>query len=128
MTNTLQTGAIPANEAIDHACRVLQVEIDETDQDDADERTDLQATIATLEQLKSRPRSVGPIPPLASDVWSRRVSDRELATILAALRFWQKTPSDETGDEADISTNGGAFPELTNLEIDHLCRRLNAGL
>lgn len=50
---------------------------------------------------------------------------RELATILAALRFWQRTPSDYTEPENDIATNGGETDALSIEEIDVLCERLN---
>ncbi|MCI0457788.1 MAG: hypothetical protein L0Z62_12540 [Gemmataceae bacterium] len=54
-----------------------------------------------------------------------QLSDRELATVLAALRFWQ----DEMGPHAHA---GGCYPEhfegtqpLDSREIDELCERLN---
>jgi hypothetical protein len=37
-----------------------------------------------------------------------QLSDKQRATILAALRFWQATPSDETEDYNEIATNSGA--------------------
>ena len=55
-------------------------------------------------------------------------NDRELATVLAALRYWQQ-------DLADNEENGPISPEhfdeevtpLTVEEIDELCERLNTG-
>jgi hypothetical protein len=55
----------------------------------------------------------------------RDLSARELATVLAALRFWQDEMSPHPG---------GCYPEhfegttpLDSLEIDDLCQRLNCG-
>jgi hypothetical protein len=50
---------------------------------------------------------------------------RELATILAALRWFQRTDSAETPEENEIAIDGGAFDALSNHEIDVLCERLN---
>ncbi len=52
------------------------------------------------------------------------LSNRELGTVLAALRYWQhnlgfSAPLD------DIATNGGAFTALDAAEIDELCERIN---
>jgi hypothetical protein len=62
-----------------------------------------------------------------------QVDERELATILAALRYWQRDGllSDEHGDlatpgpENDIATAGGTHEPLDLDEIDELCERLN---
>lgn len=54
-----------------------------------------------------------------------RLSERELATVLAALRYWQQDLADN--DECPISE--GHFEDhdpLTVDEIDDLCERLNA--
>ena len=54
-----------------------------------------------------------------------KLSDRELATVLAALRYWQ----DEMAPYEDGSTSEH-FQEVTPLttkEIDDLCERLNTG-
>lgn len=57
-------------------------------------------------------------------------SNRELATVLAALRFWQnggmRGASCDDGID-DIATNGGALEPLNVDEIDALCERLNCG-
>jgi len=55
------------------------------------------------------------------------LTDRELATVLAALRYWQQ----------DLAANDGAVPisdhfedgvaPLTVEQIDDLCERLNCG-
>lgn len=54
-----------------------------------------------------------------------RLSDRELATVLAALRFWQRALA-ENEDEAPVADH---FVEdirpLSCEEIDELCERLN---
>lgn len=51
---------------------------------------------------------------------------RELATILAALRLFQRLPSEMSEPENDIATDGGEFAALSLAEIDALCERLNA--
>jgi hypothetical protein len=51
-------------------------------------------------------------------------TDRELATLLAALRLWQA--SQDYGE--DLAPYIGHFEEhqpLSSLEIDELCERLN---
>jgi hypothetical protein len=55
-------------------------------------------------------------------------SERETATILAALRYFQRTglighwlPEDE------IANDGGTVIPLTRAEIDTLCERINCG-
>lgn len=52
------------------------------------------------------------------------MNERELATVLAALRNWQRQwPSKEL---LDISTDSGAVEPLNLVEIDELCENLNA--
>lgn len=58
----------------------------------------------------------------------RDLSDRELATVLAALREWQgilvgNEPAEEEVDA--IASDGGRFLPLTPPEIADLCERLN---
>lgn len=48
----------------------------------------------------------------------------ELATVLAALRMWQRCPS-HPADLNMIATNGDQLMPLTDAEIDELCERLN---
>ena len=58
------------------------------------------------------------------------VSDRELHTILAALRWWQQSGAGESlHDDGidDIASNGGEVEPLTVDEVDVLCERVNAG-
>ena len=55
-----------------------------------------------------------------------KLTPRELATILAALRYWQREGL--RGDpqaELDIASDSGAFEMMTPDEIDPLCERLN---
>ena len=52
------------------------------------------------------------------------LSERELATVLAALRAFRRLPSEMTEPENDIATNAGKFDALTNEEIDELGDRL----
>lgn len=51
---------------------------------------------------------------------------RELATVLAALRYWQTRRVPRGMDLLnDISTNADEFSALAMYEIDTLCARLN---
>jgi len=54
-----------------------------------------------------------------------KLSPRELATVLGALRHWQSNGYDP--DITDITTDGGTLDPLTRAEIDKLCERLNTG-
>lgn len=54
------------------------------------------------------------------------LTERELATVLAALRLWQKGCAD--ADLQSIASDEGAFPALDNAEVDDLCERLNCGI
>ena len=64
-----------------------------------------------------------------------QVIDREFATMLAALRYWQRTgewtkDGEENPNESpeyDIATDGGTRIPLDDNEIDGLCQRLNCG-
>jgi hypothetical protein len=61
-----------------------------------------------------------------------RVSRRELATILAALRFHQDENLQGGGAIADqvigeIATDGGTLEALGFAEVEELCQRLNLG-
>lgn len=51
------------------------------------------------------------------------LSTRELATVLAALRFWQRK-ADPRDPEMEIATDDG-IAALTDSQIDALCERLN---
>jgi hypothetical protein len=59
------------------------------------------------------------------------LSDREHATVLAALRYWQAAGANgdlRYNDEMiDIATNGGTVTECTDEDVDALCERLNCG-
>lgn len=59
---------------------------------------------------------------------SPSLSDREHATVLAALRYYQQTVDlfeHMTPDIQDIATGGGSFEPLCEAGIDDLCERLN---
>jgi hypothetical protein len=58
----------------------------------------------------------------------RQITERELATITAALRNWQTALPKGTGVYEDIATNGGSFEPLFVGEIDDLCIKLNSNL
>lgn len=49
----------------------------------------------------------------------------ELATVIAALRFWQRQGNIDTVPEWDIATDGGEVSVLDNADIDALCEALN---
>ncbi len=51
------------------------------------------------------------------------VTEREHATILAALRLWQEADEHNRGDLCDIAEEAGV--SLSNEEIDALCERIN---
>lgn len=53
------------------------------------------------------------------------LSERELATVLAALRYWQREGWVTNGREHDIATDGGKFDPLSADDISKLCERLN---
>lgn len=50
-----------------------------------------------------------------------RFTDRQLATILAALRYWQREGLMSAGFEQDVATNEGTLEPLSAEEIDELC-------
>jgi hypothetical protein len=54
-----------------------------------------------------------------------KLRKRELATVLAALRFYQKEDLDNEPDINDIATDGWTLDALTVAEIDSLCEELN---
>lgn len=54
------------------------------------------------------------------------LSERELATVLAALRYWQREGVGFDHTEDDIALGGGKFDSLNAQEIDGLCERLNS--
>ena len=68
---------------------------------------------------------------LRPDVKRLEVSDRELHTILAALRNWHLQGAAEyllnCPKLLDIVTNGETCEPLTRDEIDGLCERINCG-
>jgi hypothetical protein len=51
-----------------------------------------------------------------------KLTKRESATILAALRRWLSYPAAREADS--IATNGGRQKPLDNVEIDRLCKRI----
>ena len=55
------------------------------------------------------------------------VASRELATILAALRYWQANDRNAAtkAPEYDIASDSGEFEPLGNDDIDALCEQLN---
>lgn len=53
------------------------------------------------------------------------LNKRETATVLAALRYWQREGFISSGHERDIATDGDTLKEMTKDEIDDLCERIN---
>jgi hypothetical protein len=54
--------------------------------------------------------------------------EREIAAILAALRFYQATienSRESSWPSQSIATNCGSFEPMGPIEIDHLCERVN---
>ena len=52
------------------------------------------------------------------------ITEREHATILAALRLWQEADEHNRGDLRDVAEAAGV--PLGNKEIDALCERINS--
>ncbi len=50
------------------------------------------------------------------------LTNRERATVLAALRRWHSYPAARGADS--IATNGGKHKPLDNSEIERLCKRI----
>ena len=56
------------------------------------------------------------------------LTDRKLATVLAALRYWQQNLADHEGESPLVAEHFDAVnTPLTVAEIDALCERLNCG-
>jgi hypothetical protein len=56
------------------------------------------------------------------------LTNRELATVIAALRFWQRKGPESNGLELDIAHDGGTIKHaLSNHEIDALIVEINMG-
>ena len=71
--------------------------------------------------------------PKKKDALNLRIDRRELATILAALRFHQDENLQGGRDIPDsflkeIATDGGRVKPLNFEEVNDLCQRLNLGL
>lgn len=54
-----------------------------------------------------------------------KLNKRELATAIAALRYWQRKGLISCDHEIDIATDEGTLKIMQPREIDDLCRRLN---
>ena len=59
------------------------------------------------------------------------MNEVELATVLAALRYYQKGLETNGGsppcDVDEVATDGGTLDALSTYEIEDLCERLNFG-
>jgi hypothetical protein len=56
---------------------------------------------------------------------STTIDERQTATILAALRYWQREGLMSSGHEGSIACNGGDIKPLSAPEIDALCEQIN---
>lgn len=56
-----------------------------------------------------------------------KINNRELATILAALRIYQARVITDDYPATHIATDGGTLKPLTEKEIDNLYQRINTG-
>lgn len=92
---------------------------------------DRPAYLKTTANAAAAPAGVATASPtvqLAVQMTAERAADREAATILAALRFWQRHEGhiNRVGSfEEDIATDGGRWEPLDGESIDALCERLN---
>ena len=56
------------------------------------------------------------------------LTDREISTILAALRYWQGAVNGMLPQPpalVELASDGGRYPSLTGAEIDELCEQIN---
>lgn len=53
------------------------------------------------------------------------VTSREVATILAALRLWQRTVDQNLLPEYIIATDAGQIEPMPTLEVEALCYKIN---
>lgn len=56
-----------------------------------------------------------------------KLDNREVAMILAALRYWQREGIMSSGYEVEVASDSGRWEPLSVGEIDRLCERLNGG-
>ncbi len=87
--------------------------------------------LGALDRLLTNHGEPAEVPDITNRV-PLQVDGRELATILAALRFHQAENlqgTDEIPDQAirQIATDGGRLESLNHEEVDQLCERLNLG-
>lgn len=57
----------------------------------------------------------------------QRMTERELATVFTALRYWQAAFPQGVEGYRDIVTDGDRFEPMSVDEIDELCVKLNCG-
>ncbi len=105
-----------------------------------DRLTDCERKVARLREELNCTGVLGPTPPgpksqnaenarntggalMAQRRFRVSFTEREHATILAALRLWQEADEHNRGDLRDIAEAAGV--PLSNKEIDVLCERLN---
>lgn len=54
-----------------------------------------------------------------------KLDNRETATVLAALRYWQRCGDFAGDDIQDIASDSETFNPLSDTEVDELCERIN---
>ncbi|MGB5083330.1 MAG: hypothetical protein WBO09_01720 [Methylocystis silviterrae] len=89
---------------------------------------DVAATLAALSGLPiaSPPPANAPAATPKLPAPRKTLDERELATVLAALRRWQRALANEPmPPEWDIANNAGTVEPMSEEEIDKLCERLN---
>jgi hypothetical protein len=59
-------------------------------------------------------------------IFPLNISREELATILAALRYWKREGLMSCGHEPDIASQDGTLTPLSPDEIDTLCNELES--
>lgn len=111
----------PSAELIGTISRMIPYSIDSSDDV-------LEDAVATVNSLIAKARALVNAPAAPSPV---TFSAREHATVLAALRHWQRHQANSVGmspnviAEDDIATNGGTLEPMRAADIDGLCDRLN---
>ena len=62
-----------------------------------------------------------------ADEGATLLDKRRVATVLAALRYWQREGLMSSGAEHEIASDGDALVPLSTSEIDTMCEDLNLG-
>lgn len=60
-----------------------------------------------------------------NEIIHHEMNDRQLATVLAALRYWQSRTVLVERADSNLATREDEFAPLSDAEIDRLCEALN---